>query len=857
MVALAAALLVLALTAASTAPWAAAQQASRTVRVFAVSYHQQLDRIETYDAFRETITRRFEDEVSPHLRGDGLDLVTYPENTSLMGYLVGARGAAARTALQAAGGGANSGAGALASLAGPYAPQMAYYEQRFPGIDSPGQLLQLALTDTLGRLVVETFSDLAARHGVWVAVSSNLAPFEVATGPEAALLADPEADTSYAYLATEPDVRNRNLVFSPDGELVAAQDKAYLVPIERERGLGLGLYGIEVTDLPVADLPIGRLATVISKDAWMPDVNERLDQLRAQVVVQSEAFSTWGDAGDDLWPPDKFQRGGWWMVQKQPSFVVNATPQLVGNLGDLTFDGQPIVAVPGPDGDRTLCLSGQPTDVGWAAVGPWVAGDAASLCDPARRPALAAAAMARAPGSGSPEENAYVESTVFADVELPQDPPPSAALAPRTAASTPMPGDGVQVHAAIAVAADGAAHVAWIEDTGDATVVRGAALVDGSARAVPTTSSGAARYDHFDNEWDPTVLADDAGAVVIHTAFPTENWDLFAALPNGDRVRVDDADTDPGVVRERGHSDPAGVVLEDGSLVVAWSDLRWPWVKPQVRVATSTDGGSSWSPSVRVDGGPEATDVNQLDARDPGESRGQAFPAIASSGDGLVVVWQEPDLAGWPTVWLARSADRGASWSSPVRASPDGVDARRPSVAAAPGGIVVGWEEPEVGGGRVVVAPVRGTAVGSGDRLAVGGHGQRHLRLVPMVDGVVAAVFEDRRAGDADVLVSWLDGGTLELLGTQRVDDGPVGADAFVPVAAATPTGEVAVAWQDTRAGREHVRVATIAPPGGPLPRPPLPATGGGAGAALGVLAAAAMLVLASRRPLRRPRGSQ
>ncbi|MES0874641.1 hypothetical protein [Sinimarinibacterium thermocellulolyticum] len=307
---------------------------AREFRAFAVTHFHQLDQVHSIASFRAAVRAQFARDIAPKLRDDVPNFVSYPENQTLMAYFVGERGALGRALLDEAGA-----VPALASLTGPYAPQIALYAARFPGVDAPGQLLNLALTDTLARLI-GVFAELSAEYGVYLFVSSNLAPFERIDGPQAAPFADPLHFDGHAFVATEPNVRNRNFVFGPNGELITVQDKAYLVPLERERGLGLGLRGIQTVDLPAFDLPFARIATVISKDAWMIDVNDRLDQLGAELMLQPEAYGSWGLPAGDLWPPDKLQRGGWWMLQKHPALAANVTPMLVGNLGDQVFDGQ-------------------------------------------------------------------------------------------------------------------------------------------------------------------------------------------------------------------------------------------------------------------------------------------------------------------------------------------------------------------------------------------------------------------------------------------------------------------------------------------------------------------------------------
>lgn len=815
--------------------------APRELRVFAVAYRHHPDRVTSYEAFRSSLEALFDAHIVPHLRADAPNLVTLPENLTLMAYFLGSRGAASR-ALLAAG----DSTAAVAALAGPYAPQIAYYEARFPGVDSPGQLLQLALTDTLVRAAVETGAALARRYGVWLAVGTNLADFRRVEGPTAALLADPEADDpSYAYEATAPEVWNRNLIFDPDGELVAVQDKAFLVPIERARDVGLGLASIETAEVPVADIAGVRVGTVISKDAWMPPVNDRLDQLGAELLVQPEAFSTWGLAGEDLWPPDKFQRGGWWMVQKLPAVRANVTPMLTGNFGDLTFDGQPLVAVDGPAGDPTLCLMGQQPSFGWAAVGRWDDRDARTMCDPALRGELAAHAARLAPGSGDPAENAYAEDVVWADLTLPPPPP----TLPRIAGDPP-PSRSLGPGLLPAVAAGPAgAWVAWVDTSQPDTAQVVAAATDGHTVGdpEPVDPQPVRPYDHFDDQWAPTVAVGPEGPVVAYLGFPTENWDVFAARRTTDgwrAVRVDDADPDPGVLRERGHSSPR-LVTDGGTLVAVWSDLRWPWVLPQVRLARSTDGGASWSASRRIDGGPVTGEAAQLDAPPAGGTRGQAYPAPVVVPGGVGVAWQEATADGTPAVWWAVEGDPPTLlWSGP---------AWRPAAAAEGTTVWVVAEVDDGAGGthlEVRVSSDGGRRFGPPVPVAPVAPGvvQRTAAPVPLGDGTVLVVWEDQRAGDGDVLAAVVDdrgrSGPVS-----RVDDGPPGSHARAPAAARLPSGPVLLAWQDTRSGGEEIRTALLtSPPPAPVEPPPaLPATGAGL-AGLAVLLAAAAVSRAPRR---------
>src|SRR6185295_3397838 len=99
----------------------------------------------------------------------------------------------------------------------------------------------------------------------------------------------------------------------------------YLTPIEEPppgSAVGLSLAFGAVRDLEALPTPVGRLAIVISKDAWMVDVNDRFLAKGANVVLQPEAFSEWGYATAP-WQPDIFKEGGFATLQKIAAFRVN------------------------------------------------------------------------------------------------------------------------------------------------------------------------------------------------------------------------------------------------------------------------------------------------------------------------------------------------------------------------------------------------------------------------------------------------------------------------------------------------------------------------------------------------------
>src|SRR3989442_1626421 len=229
-------------------------------------------------------------------------------------------------------------------------------------------------------------------------------PAPQATEPDlVALLRDPdEPSRTYAYEAVSPFPYNTTLVFAPDGEVLVpdgnggtlespsatggvirgSANKAYLTPIEQPppgNQAGLSLAFGPVHDLEVLDTPVGRLAIVISKDAWMIDVNDRYLAKGANVVLQPEAFSEWAYAAAP-WQPDIFKEGGFANLEKNVPWVANVDASMTGNFFDVTFDGQSAVLgrkrkrSPGLLGPGNAWI-GQNPDTGFRIVAPWIEPD--------------------------------------------------------------------------------------------------------------------------------------------------------------------------------------------------------------------------------------------------------------------------------------------------------------------------------------------------------------------------------------------------------------------------------------------------------------------------------------------------
>ena len=392
------------------------------------------------------LTQRGADDFASHLRADGRNLVAWPEDTGLFAALTGERAASAR--------GGGSFEAAIVSLIGAYAPQNAYYAQRFPEAANrslPVRLTEVSLTDTFGRTAIETFSEMAARYRVYLEVGVNMAQswqvvcndieaFNRATPPrlpggvlcqeqspqKVLTLRDPnEPARDYAYEATTGKVSNMALVFGPGGKLISKQVKTYLTPTELPGQLDL-VPGEVTGGLGAVKTPVGTLGFVTSKDAWMPDILAKLDEAHVDLLVQPEFFVNDVVANDGMWSPDTLKASAYNDLLRMPSLRTVVLPELTGNIFNFTADAQSHFVV--RDARPRGHLVGQP-DVPGLVVSPWVVRDPIRPGEPyaVRRKRLAQAGKALAPGSGvacadpavaAPCENGHVEGVFRRDVQV-------------------------------------------------------------------------------------------------------------------------------------------------------------------------------------------------------------------------------------------------------------------------------------------------------------------------------------------------------------------------------------------------------------------------------------------------------
>ena len=864
-----------------------------TVRVFAVGHKQRLADAVTYQAYRDKMLALVDgsfpgrsafvqsgvDDVVSHLQpadpgAPPLALVNFPEDIGLLAGLIGSRAALARSRTNSA--------LAINDLVTAYAPLVLHYNGIF-GVTHPVRDVFIAATDTFYRSFYETFREIAMTHGVYVTASANVAParrVEEADNPTlVALLRDPdEPGRTYAYEAISPLARNCVFIFDPDGEVLVPQadgstlrspsetdgailpsiTKAYLTPLEL---LLLGLVVTPVRDMDVVATPVGRIGVVISKDAWMTDVNDRFEAKNAQLLLQSEAFSEWGAHTAEWWP-DIFKEGGFGFLQKNPSFVVNIDPSMTGNLFDITFDGQTSIlgkktkTDPGPL-SATNAWIGQNPDTGFLRVAPWVIDDPGiatpALTLAARRTQLAATGAALLPTAPTlcPDDlavgacrNGYREAIIHTDVELPDGPrvlvPPDPGPRIPTAFGSNLrvnPSDGptssLQKNARVA-ASRGKVAVVWQDDRHGLPTVYLASSTDGGATFAPPVKVS-------DNA--PGAVAELYPDVVVANGKLRVVWQELEAGTDDDGgriklarlsfrgrkyrtdVRVDDATDDGGVWR------PA-IAAAGRYVYVAWIDERdvapatgFPF--EHVYLARSRNGGRTFDPPQRIDAGAPVGLSTNLDNK--------WAPAIAAYRRAVTVTWADFRNYNWD-IFSASSADRGATFGANVRVDDFAPTNERlhqnPAVAVVPGSerVIVAWTDlraREADTNILFATSVDAGATFSAnaqlDTSRAGFDADTDTPSSQWTPNLAAwgddacAVWQDNRLGNNDIFFAASSDGGATFGTDERVDDtGDGPSNQYNPDVAIDRRNGITrcyAVWEDTRDGDSDIYLASRALP--------------------------------------------
>jgi predicted amidohydrolase len=466
------------------------------VQVFAMQFKQSVDATASYASIAGYVNCYFRRYVAPYRDRHVPGLVVFNELTAITFGLEGQAGALAREfaatpAATAVGHTTNEPLGALGGaiglVAATHLPQIAYYEAQFPQTRISLARVFLAITDTYVRAIWNSFAADARRYDVTVVVGAPLPILDNRTACGAnhypgwiacpgwttssspatvAALGEPSAVgiQHRVYVALTPNVENVALVFGPSGKLINLQPKVNLTSIEQEIGF---------TPAPMSTVhPIAlpgargvRMGIAISLDAFQHQPSAKpcqsdsdfvgcLAAEHVNLLLQPEfndgtpecaSWSTYSTAcGTPAWQQLGWMLSSWYDVRHFSAFRYAVNPFMVGNLYDLTGDGQSAIfarddrrARPGAyvGDDDASSLYPDPANLapydglqpGFLAVVPWLISSrvrdntALSAGDPG---SLESCENGLVPGSGVRTgrcaENGYEPTAITALLQLPR-----------------------------------------------------------------------------------------------------------------------------------------------------------------------------------------------------------------------------------------------------------------------------------------------------------------------------------------------------------------------------------------------------------------------------------------------------
>jgi predicted amidohydrolase len=662
-----------------------------------------------------------------------------------------------------------------------------------------------------------TFGGIAKRYGVYVITSGNLPYVERRSDDESvSLFRDPDApDDAPAYVATRGECFNSALLYGPTGELLQRIDKVYLTETEED---SLNLSSARLDGLGVFELPFGRVGAAISRDAFYAPFLQRMEDLGAELVSQPEAWSGWMlEDSQGGWLPDVILASGWTHTQKYRGFRHNASPMLLGNLFDLTFDGQPWITRKATPAETPRAFVGSLPLPGWLELGPWTFPDPVEqepgLSLEARRARLREQGDALEAGSGHDLEGRYTRSVIAADLELRGDGPgPVVAVTPtgqglgsREVAPAPS---GHQTNPDATYDAAGRLYVAFTDTR------------EGLARVYLTTSDDDGRTwsparpvaPGSGRQLRPSVAAGPAGQVAVAWQEPRDGGPeqlLVAVSSNGAEtfsapVRVDS--TEAAQWEADLAYQPAGSAV---AVAVVWTDFR-EGLAPKVRLARSTDGGRTWGASVRVDPGNAVTDTVE---------GSQLQPTVAWGASGLAVAWIDYRERDWEVYAVVAPAS-GAPLPDAAQVSPPSpveTLASDPQLAPGPGSsMLLVWDDQRERRGHHDVRGARFDGSWKALPLLAGGADDgafqsRFRPTVAMVRDELRLAFQDLSVGKSGLSGVRLPHGSApeQRPAPERLDDTGSAANQLTrPRAVSRQDARAGVVlFEDDRSGHSRVRI--------------------------------------------------
>lgn len=319
---------------------------------------------------------------------------------------------------------------AISMLALGYGRRMLYYRRLYAGISLVRSLL-LSLSDVMYRPFEATLSRLAAKYAIYLS-ATTITPHVHCSMSTADISHFGRRNAGKVYLPDGPGVYNTGFLWGPDGRLIGTTDKVYLTDSEKAT---LDLTPGELENVEAFETEIGKIGMAISLDAFTPEYLHKLDSLGTAVVIQNDANDQpWASPSKTCeWQPQEWLNSVLGSLQDDyPHLYLNICPMQVGNFFDVAFDGQSTITRKSDSEPDPYCnlvgndgfvhtVTGKALKGEILAVSPWVEDDPiksrAQMLLAERRSALEQVARQHLPGGA--RANQYLESVIWADVDVP------------------------------------------------------------------------------------------------------------------------------------------------------------------------------------------------------------------------------------------------------------------------------------------------------------------------------------------------------------------------------------------------------------------------------------------------------
>ncbi|GGJ45779.1 nitrilase-related carbon-nitrogen hydrolase [Deinococcus roseus] len=271
------------------------------------------------------------------------------------------------------------------------------------------QGLMLSLAPDNMPLYLRTCAELAKEHGVYLLCGSSV---HVHLKQE-----------NNRVMMASPELYNQAVLLSPEGKVLGAWDKVHLTADEYP----LGMVDGKLQDLITVPTPVGDIGVATSLDAFKPDVIAQLERTGTTVFLQPDANATeWTGTEHGTSTrrpqPEAWLDSSWAVVQNSKVIQYAVNPMVVGNLFEVSFDGQSAIVGKADTFKQQQSYIMTEPRAGFLALMPWVEDGSPETLRQLGEKLKA--------GSKDPMENQYQSGAIYADLTLSESTVPPHPLRP-------------------------------------------------------------------------------------------------------------------------------------------------------------------------------------------------------------------------------------------------------------------------------------------------------------------------------------------------------------------------------------------------------------------------------------------